>query len=78
MPEYIRKQGDTHVEKLRYRISRNWRAARVKKSIGEVLPQEQLWINPDCELKTRQWEEVKPSLENMVKAVEIVRGELAK
>jgi len=44
----------------------------------EVLPQEQLWINPDCGLKTRKWEEVRPSLENMVKAVEIVRGELAK
>ncbi len=40
----------------------------------EVLPKEQLWINPDCGLKTRKYEEVKPSLENMVKAVEIVRG----
>lgn len=39
----------------------------------EVLPKEQLWINPDCGLKTRKWEEVKPSLENMVKAVEIIR-----
>ena len=44
----------------------------------EVLPKEQLWINPDCGLKTRKWEEVKPSLENMVKAVEIVREELEK
>ncbi len=43
----------------------------------EVLPKEQLWINPDCGLKTRKWEEVKPSLENMVKAVEIVRKELS-
>ncbi len=39
----------------------------------EVLPKKQLWINPDCGLKTRKWEEVKPSLENMVKAVKIVR-----
>jgi len=38
----------------------------------EVLPKEQLWINPDCGLKTRKWEEVKPSLINMVKAVEMV------
>ena len=43
------------------------------KKLLEVLPKEQLWINPDCGLKTRKWEEVKPSLENMVKAVEIVR-----
>ena len=30
------------------------------------LPAERLWINPDCGLKTRHWEEVTPSLENMV------------
>ena len=42
----------------------------------EVLPKEQLWINPDCGLKTRKWEEVKPSLKNMVKAVKIVRAKL--
>jgi len=43
------------------------------KLLLEVLPKEQLWINPDCGLKTRKWEEVRPSLVNMVKAVEIVR-----
>ncbi len=42
----------------------------------EVLPKKQLWINPDCGLKTRKWEEVKPSLINMVEAVTIVRNEL--
>jgi len=41
----------------------------------EVLPKEQLWINPDCGLKTRKWEEVKPSLINMVKAVKQIREE---
>jgi 5-methyltetrahydropteroyltriglutamate--homocysteine methyltransferase len=46
------------------------------KKLLEVLPHEQLWINPDCGLKTRKGEEVKTSLENMVKAVEIVRKEL--
>lgn len=39
----------------------------------KVLPKSQLWINPDCGLKTRKWPEVKPSLENMVKAVKIIR-----
>lgn len=39
----------------------------------EVLPKEQLWINPDCGLKTRRWDEVKPSLKNMVEAVKRVR-----
>ena len=46
------------------------------RALLEVLPKEQLWINPDCGLKTRKWEEVKPSLKNMVEAVKAVRGEL--
>lgn len=46
------------------------------KLLLEVLPKEQLWINPDCGLKTRKWDEVKPSLQNMVEAVKIVRDEL--
>ncbi|KIM05506.1 MAG: 5-methyltetrahydropteroyltriglutamate--homocysteine methyltransferase [Sulfurovum sp. AS07-7] len=44
------------------------------KELLKVLPKEQLWINPDCGLKTRKWEEVKPSLINMVEAVKIVRN----
>ena len=43
------------------------------KLLQEVLPSEQLWINPDCGLKTRQWAETKASLKNMVEAVRIVR-----
>ena len=39
----------------------------------EVLPKEQLWINPDCGLKTRKWPEVKQSLINLVEAVKIVK-----
>ena len=45
-------------------------------SLLEVLPASQLWINPDCGLKTRRWEEVKPSLENMVVATKKVRKTL--
>ena len=33
-----------------------------------VLDQQQLWVNPDCGLKTRRWEEVEPSLRAMVNA----------
>jgi 5-methyltetrahydropteroyltriglutamate--homocysteine methyltransferase len=33
-----------------------------------VLPPENLWVNPDCGLKTRGWPEVKMALTNMVKA----------
>lgn len=47
------------------------------KSLLEVLPKEQLWINPDCGLKTRKWEEVRESLKNIVIAVKNIRENLA-
>jgi len=40
------------------------------------LPIEQIWVNPDCGLKTRRWEEVIPSLKNMVEAAKIMREEI--
>jgi 5-methyltetrahydropteroyltriglutamate--homocysteine methyltransferase len=40
---------------------------------AEVLPRELLWVNPDCGLKTRRFEEVVPSLRNMVAAARRVR-----
>ena len=41
------------------------------------IPKERLWVNPDCGLKTRQWEEVLPALQNMVKAAKVLREEVA-
>jgi 5-methyltetrahydropteroyltriglutamate--homocysteine methyltransferase len=38
-----------------------------------VLPRAQVWVNPDCGLKTRGWSEVDKSLNNMVAAARIVR-----
>jgi 5-methyltetrahydropteroyltriglutamate--homocysteine methyltransferase len=43
----------------------------------EVLEPAQVWVNPDCGLKTRGWEEVEPALRNMVAAARVVRAELA-
>lgn len=37
----------------------------------------QLWINPDCGLKTRRWEEVKPALAALVDAARQLRERLA-
>jgi 5-methyltetrahydropteroyltriglutamate--homocysteine methyltransferase len=42
----------------------------------EVLTPEQLWINPDCGLKTRGWPEVRSALENMVATATILRVSL--
>ncbi len=43
----------------------------------ERLTDGQLWINPDCGLKTRKWEEVRPALVNMVAAARLLRAAAA-
>ncbi|MDR3511193.1 MAG: 5-methyltetrahydropteroyltriglutamate--homocysteine S-methyltransferase [Caulobacteraceae bacterium] len=44
------------------------RAALTRLSAG------QLWVNPDCGLKTRKWPETRAALVNMVKAAKMVRA----
>jgi len=39
----------------------------------KLIPAERLWVNPDCGLKTRGWEETRLSLINMVKAAVLLR-----
>ncbi|HEY5013438.1 MAG TPA: 5-methyltetrahydropteroyltriglutamate--homocysteine S-methyltransferase, partial [Acidimicrobiia bacterium] len=39
----------------------------------EVFSPEQLWVNPDCGLKTRSWAESEEALRNLVDATRIVR-----
>ncbi len=41
------------------------------------IPAERLWVNPDCGLKTRNWDEVLPALRNMVAAARRLRAEHA-
>ncbi len=41
------------------------------------IPGEQLWVNPDCGLKTRGYEETVASLTNLVRAAQTVRAERA-
>jgi len=50
---------------------------RLMRKATEVLPVQNLWVNPDCGLKTRRWEEVKPSLRNMVEAAQILRKQFS-
>lgn len=40
------------------------------------IPAARLWVNPDCGLKTRQWDEVAPALINMVEAATQLRKQL--
>lgn len=44
----------------------------LKKAV-ELIPEQQLWVNPDCGLKTRAWPETKEALINMVAAAHKMR-----
>lgn len=44
------------------------------KKAAQRIPDERLWVNPDCGLKTRQWAEVLPALTNMVSAAKTLRA----
>ncbi|KAF2026276.1 5-methyltetrahydropteroyltriglutamate-homocysteine methyltransferase [Setomelanomma holmii] len=48
----------------------------IKDRLAEMLTYlkpEQLWVNPDCGLKTRQWKETKAALTNLVNAAKFYR-----
>jgi 5-methyltetrahydropteroyltriglutamate--homocysteine methyltransferase len=53
-----------------------WMVDLLKKSIRS-LDAQQIWVNPDCGLKTRKWAEVKPALAAMVNAARTMRKEVA-
>jgi 5-methyltetrahydropteroyltriglutamate--homocysteine methyltransferase len=46
------------------------------RAAARVLRPEQLWVNPDCGLKTRAWPETEAALRNMVQAAKQLREEL--
>jgi 5-methyltetrahydropteroyltriglutamate--homocysteine methyltransferase len=43
------------------------------KKAAVVIPKENIWVNPDCGLKTRGWEETNKAINEMVNAARIVR-----
>jgi 5-methyltetrahydropteroyltriglutamate--homocysteine methyltransferase len=57
------------------RIPETSEMANLLRKAATVLPIESLWVNPDCGLKTRAWEEVIPCLQNMVTAAAALRRE---
>ncbi|CAL4042037.1 5-methyltetrahydropteroyltriglutamate--homocysteine S-methyltransferase [Buchnera aphidicola] len=48
------------------------------RKIISCLQVEQVWVNPDCGLKTRTWEETELSLKNMIQATKNLRKEINK
>jgi methionine synthase II (cobalamin-independent) len=51
--------------------------ALMQKAAGRI-PKERLWVNPDCGLKTRAWDEVIPALRNMVSAARTLRADASR
>jgi len=49
--------------------------ARLMRKAAEVIPAANLWVNPDCGLKTRAWPETRAALRNMVEAAKVLRSE---
>ncbi len=47
----------------------------LKKAL-DVLKPEQIWVNPDCGLKTRDWPETKAALKEMVEATKALRSQI--
>jgi 5-methyltetrahydropteroyltriglutamate--homocysteine methyltransferase len=50
---------------------------RLLRLAATVVPPANLWVNPDCGLKTRRWPETEAALRNMVDAAKALRAELA-
>lgn len=50
-------------------------AGLLRRATDRIDP-DRLWVNPDCGLKTRGWNEVRPALANLVAAARLVRAEL--
>lgn len=55
------------------RIPKEEELKAILKEMLKYIPKENLWVNPDCGLKTRKPEEVWPSLKNMVEAAKNLR-----
>ncbi|MDM0052939.1 5-methyltetrahydropteroyltriglutamate--homocysteine S-methyltransferase [Variovorax sp. J22R115] len=49
---------------------------RLMRKAAAVVPPANLWINPDCGLKTRGWPETEAALSNMVAAAKVLRADL--
>ncbi|MCH7344831.1 5-methyltetrahydropteroyltriglutamate--homocysteine S-methyltransferase [Pelomonas sp. CA6] len=47
---------------------------RLMRKAGAVIPAAQLWVNPDCGLKTRAWPETEAALRRMVDAARRLRA----
>ena len=57
------------------RVPGNKEMEQLLKKAAKLLPVDNLWVNPDCGLKTREWPETKLALVNMVQVAKKMRSE---
>lgn len=55
------------------RVPSSAEMVRLLEKASAVIPIDQLWVNPDCGLKTRHWDETKKALIEMVAAAQEMR-----
>jgi 5-methyltetrahydropteroyltriglutamate--homocysteine methyltransferase len=55
------------------RVPSNEEMVHLLQKAAAVIPANQLWVNPDCGLKTRHWDETKKALIEMVNAAKKMR-----
>ncbi|KAF0705566.1 5-methyltetrahydropteroyltriglutamate--homocysteine methyltransferase [Aphis craccivora] len=48
------------------------------KKAMKYIPLNRIWVNPDCGLKTRNWQETISALKNMVEASKKIRNKIKK
>ncbi|OFW80657.1 MAG: 5-methyltetrahydropteroyltriglutamate--homocysteine S-methyltransferase [Alphaproteobacteria bacterium RIFCSPLOWO2_01_FULL_40_26] len=58
------------------RVPKQQEMENLLKKALDVLKPEQIWVNPDCGLKTRDWPETKAALQGMVDATRVVRAQI--
>ncbi|WP_281634742.1 5-methyltetrahydropteroyltriglutamate--homocysteine S-methyltransferase [Flavobacterium luteolum] len=56
------------------RVPSSAEMVRLLEKASAVIPVDQLWVNPDCGLKTRHWDETKKALIEMVNAAQEMRA----
>ena len=56
------------------RVPSSAEMVRLLEKASAVIPVDQLWVNPDCGLKTRHWDETKKALIEMVAAAQEMRA----
>jgi 5-methyltetrahydropteroyltriglutamate--homocysteine methyltransferase len=56
------------------RVPETEEMVRLLARAAQRLKPEQIWVNPDCGLKTRGWAETRPALERLVEAAKTMRA----